>query len=137
VSQSVSSGSSTAPIQAAVRRKRILLIDDGEVVRAVLRTFLEEKGFRVCGEAGDGIEGVEQAKRLRPDLIVLDLAMPRMNGAEVASAINHDLPGIPIILFTMHEIGKSFASAPGITAVVSKTEGLNNLVRCMTASLGE
>ena len=132
--QSVSPEYSTELIQA-VRRKRILLIDDGEIVRAVVRVFLEEKGFNVCGEAADGVEGIEQAKKLQPDLILLDLAMPRMNGVEAAPIISHDLPGIPIILLTIHDVGKSLATATGITAVVSKTEGLNTLLECMNSYL--
>jgi DNA-binding NarL/FixJ family response regulator len=135
VGQSVSPEYSTARIQPAVRRKRILLIDDGDIVRSVVRAFLEEKGFNVCGEAADGVEGIEQAKKLQPDLIVLDLAMPRMNGVVAASIISRDLPGIPIILHTMHEVGKSLASATGISAVVCKTDGLNTLVECMRSSL--
>jgi len=134
MAQSVSPEYSTELIQA-VRRKRILLIDDGEIVRAVVRVFLEEKGFNVCGEAADGVEGIEQAKKLQPDLILLDLAMPRMNGVEAASIISHDLPGIPIILLTIHDVGKSLATATGITAVVSKTEGLNTLLECMNSYL--
>jgi len=52
-----------------------LLIDDGDAVRDVIRTFLEKRGFQVCGEAGDGIDAIEKAKALKPDLIILDLAM--------------------------------------------------------------
>lgn len=135
MSESISAGPSTAPIQAAVQRKRILLIDDGDEVRYVVRTFLQQKGFQVCGEATDGVDGIEQAKRLKPDLIILDLAMPRMNGVEAASVLSHCLPGTPIIVLTMYDVGKSLASATGITAVVSKTDGLNALVRCMSLYL--
>jgi DNA-binding NarL/FixJ family response regulator len=126
--------SSPTPFQA-VRTKRILLIDDGDEVRSVVRTFLEEKGFNVCGEAANGVEGIEQAKRLQPDLIVLDLAMPGMNGVEAASILSHSLPGVPIILLTMYELGKSLASAAGITAMVSKTDGLNTLVQHINSCL--
>ena len=68
-------------------RNRILVIDDGDWVRNIIGIFLEHAGFKVCGEAADGVEGIEQAKKLKPDLIVLDLAMPRMNGAETASVL--------------------------------------------------
>ena len=109
---------------------------NGDIVRAVVRTFLEEKGgFSVCGEASDGVEGIELAKKLRPDLIVLDLAMPRLNGVEAASVISRNLPRVPIIMLTMHDVGNSLATATGITAVVSKTDGLNALVRCMRSHL--
>src|SRR6267378_7906120 len=69
-------------------RNRILVIDDGDSVRDIIGIFLEHAGFEVCGEAADGVEGIEQAKKLKPDLIVLDLAMPRMNGAEAASVLS-------------------------------------------------
>jgi CheY-like chemotaxis protein len=70
-----------------IRPRRILVIDDGDSVRDVIRIFLEHAGFEVCGEAADGVEAIEQAKKLKPDLIVLDLAMPRMNGVEAASIL--------------------------------------------------
>src|SRR5258705_10381709 len=72
--------------------KRILVIDDGDSVRDVIRIFLEHAGFEVCGEAADGVEAIEQAKKLKPDLIVLDLAMPRMNGAEAAWILTQIMP---------------------------------------------
>lgn len=131
------SGTSATARVRPTFRKRILLIDDGNVVRSVVRAFLEQKGFDVCGEAADGVEGIEQAKKLKPDLIVLDLAMPRMNGVEAASVLSHTLPGVPIIILTMYEMGKSLTTATGITAVVSKTDGLNRLVRCMRSCLQE
>src|SRR5882762_7969378 len=61
-----------ADVNDAVRRPRILVIDDGDSVRDIIRIFLERDGFEVCGEGGDGVEAIEQAKKLKPDLIVLD-----------------------------------------------------------------
>lgn len=94
---------------------------------------MKKEGFQVCGEAADGVEGVEKAKALKPDLIVLDLAMPRMNGIEAASILSHTMPSIPIIMFTLYEefLGSSLISATGIKAVLSKTAGLDKLVACM------
>jgi PleD family two-component response regulator len=63
----------------SVRRSEILVIDDGDSVRDIIRIFLEREGFEVCGEGANGVEAIEQAKKLKPDLIVLDLAMPQMN----------------------------------------------------------
>ena len=60
--------------------KCILVADDNDIVRTVIRFFLETKGFEVCGEAADGVHAIEKAQQLKPDLIVLDVAMPRMNG---------------------------------------------------------
>src|SRR5258708_17530383 len=82
-------------------RSRVLVIDDGDSVRDIIGIFLENTGFEVCGEAADGVEGIEQAKKLKPDLIVLDLAMPRMNGVEAASVLNQTMPRVPIVLLTL------------------------------------
>jgi CheY-like chemotaxis protein len=79
-------------VNATVRTRRILVIDDGDSVRDIIRIFLEKDGFEVCGEAADGVEAVEQAKKLKPDLIVLDLAMPRVNGVEAASILSTTMP---------------------------------------------
>src|ERR1700756_2283979 len=120
-----------------IARKRILVIDDGDSVRDVIRVFLERDGFEVCGEAADGVEAIEQAKKLKPDLIVLDLAMPRMNGAEAASILSTTMPEVPIILLTLYQnvLGSALAAAVGVKAVLDKTEGLDKLVTCVRSLL--
>src|SRR5260370_5859384 len=93
----------TSPaVNESVRKRRILVIDDGDSVRDVIRIFLEHAGFEVCGEAADGAQAIEQAKKLKPDLIVLDLAMPRMNGAEAASVLSTTMPEVPVVLLTLY-----------------------------------
>src|SRR5690349_21054056 len=121
----------------SVQGKKILLIDDGKAVRDVIRIFLEKEGFQVCGEAADGVEGVEQAKKLKPDLVVLDLAMPRMDGVEAASILSRSMPTVPIVLLTMYgdAVGGLLASASGISAVISKTDGFEKLVTCVRSLL--
>ena len=121
----------------SVQGKKILVIDDGKAVRDVIRIFLEKEGFQVCGEAADGVEGVEQAKKLKPDLVVLDLAMPRMDGVEAASVISRTMPAVPIVLLTMYgdAVGSLLASACGISAVISKTDGFEKLVTCVRSLL--
>jgi DNA-binding NarL/FixJ family response regulator len=119
--------------------KRILVVDDSDTVRRVIRLFLESHtGLEVCGEAGDGVDGIEKAKELRPDLVLLDLAMPRMNGAEAASVLKGLMPDVPLILFTMYSesVGKSVMSAVGVSAVLSKPDGLGRLVECIQGLLG-
>ena len=113
------------------------MIDDGDSVRNIIRIFLERDGFEVCGEAADGVEAIEQAKKLKPDLIVLDLAMPRMNGAEAASILSSTMPSVPIVLLTlyMNVLGPSLASAIGVKAVIDKTEGMDKLVACVHSLL--
>jgi CheY-like chemotaxis protein len=83
-------------------KRRILVTDDGDSVRDAIRIFSEHAGFEVCGKAADGVQAIEQAKKLKPDLIVLDLAMPRMNGAEAASVLNTTMPKTPIVLLTLY-----------------------------------
>jgi CheY-like chemotaxis protein len=79
-----------------------------------------------------GSDAIEQAKKLKPDLIVLDLAMPRMNGAEAASILSQTMPDVPIVLLTLYQnvLGSAVASAVGIRAVLDKTKGLDKLVVC-------
>ena len=114
-------------------RSRILVIDDGDMARNIIGIFLEHAGFEVCGEAADGVEGIEQAKKLKPDLIVLDLAMPRMNGAEAASVLSTTMPDVPVVILTLYQnmVGPSLAEAIGVKAVLDKTEGLDKLVKCV------
>ena len=119
--------------------KQILIADDGVTVRQLIRRFLESKtAYQICGEAVDGLDAVEKAKALKPDLILLDLAMPRMNGAEAATVLRDVMPEVPIVLFTMYDesVGKSLISSLGIKAVLSKPDGMGNLVACVESLLG-
>jgi DNA-binding NarL/FixJ family response regulator len=121
----------------SVRRRRILVTDDGDSVRDIIRIFLERDGFEVCGEAADGVEAIELAKKLRPDLIILDLAMPRMNGVEAASILTKTMPDVPLVMLTLYQnlLGPSLASAIGVKAVVDKTDGMDKLVACVHSLL--
>jgi len=128
---------SQAPANRSIRRHKILVIDDGDSVRDVIRIFLEHAGFEVCGEAADGVQAIEQAKKLKPDLIVLDLAMPRMNGAEAASVLSSTMPKVPIVLLTLYKnvLGTALASAVGVKAIIDKTDGMDKLVACVRSLL--
>ena len=120
--------------------KSVLIVDDSDVVRSIVRIFLETlENCLVVGEASDGVEAVVQAQELRPDLIVIDLAMPRMNGVEAASVIKKFMPQSKIVLFSMYgeEVGKSIQSASGIDVVVSKPEGVGKLMKHLQAFLGD
>jgi DNA-binding NarL/FixJ family response regulator len=125
------------PSVTPVRKHRILVIDDGDSVRDVITIFLEHAGYEICGEAADGVQAIELAKQLKPDLIVLDLAMPRMNGAEAASILSATLPDVPIVILTLYKnvLGTALASAVGVTAILDKTDGMGKLVECVRTLL--
>ena len=83
---------------------RILVADDHQVVRTGLRTLLESKaGWRVCAEAANGREAVEKARELQPDVAVLDIGMPLLNGMEATRQIRKISPGTEILILTMHD----------------------------------
>ena len=80
---------------------RILLADDHELVRGGLRTVIEhEPGWKVCGEAETGPKTVEMARRLRPDIVIVDLEMPGFGGLEATRRIKHHLPTCEVLIFT-------------------------------------
>ena len=118
--------------------KHILIVDDSDTCRKITRLFLESQlGLEVCGEAVDGVDAIEKARALKPDLIVLDLAMPRMNGVEVASVLRAMMPGVPIVLFTMYDdtVGRALALCAGANIVVSKPDGGWKLIECVRSLL--
>jgi DNA-binding NarL/FixJ family response regulator len=119
--------------------KSILIADDSATIRTLIRAFIENRaGFEVCGEAVDGADAIEKAKELKPDLIILDLAMPRMNGAAAASVLKRRMPKIPIILFTMYDelMSETFSSAVQVDLVLSKPNGLHEMVTHLQDLLG-
>ena len=119
--------------------KSILIADDSATIRRLIRTLLQwQTGCEICGEAVDGVDAIEKAKRLKPDLILLDLSMPRMNGAEAASILKDQMPGVRIILFTMYSewFGDTLASALGVDIVLSKPDGMGKLVESVEGLLG-
>jgi DNA-binding NarL/FixJ family response regulator len=120
------------------RPTRVLIADDSGTVRGIIKVFLALRGdLEVCGEASDGLEAIKKAGEFKPDLILLDLAMPNMNGAEAASVLKTRMPEIPIILFTMFSdnIGQYLKSAIGVDVVLSKPEGMTALVKAIDAVL--
>jgi DNA-binding NarL/FixJ family response regulator len=116
----------------------ILIVDDNANIRRLLRSFVETNtGFEVCGEAENGPEGIEKAKELQPDLILLDLTLPGMLGTEAAPILKQLLPQVKIILFTLHTDGvnQALASTFDIDAVISKTDAITTLREHLIALL--
>lgn len=105
--------------------KRVLIADDSYDMRQLLcRVFEAEEGFEMCSEAVDGADAVAKARQCRPDLVILDLSMPVMNGLAAARIIHRENPDVPIILYTLYAqaIQQAEATAAGIRRVVPKTE---------------
>jgi DNA-binding NarL/FixJ family response regulator len=82
---------------------KILIVDDHSAARTTIRSLLDWHGFEVCGEAKDGKEAIEQVVELRPDLVLLDINMPVMNGVQAALEIRRFTPETKIVFFTIHE----------------------------------
>jgi CheY-like chemotaxis protein len=111
--------------------KSILIADDNAATRQVMLAYLELAGLKVCGFAEDGRDVTTKVPVLKPSLVILDLAMPQMNGLEAARTLNQIMPELPLVLFTFHDgvICQSEAADFGIDAVVPKSAGMNALVR--------
>lgn len=119
--------------------KTILLVDDSDFERFTIRAAVEGlTNFRVCGEAPNGVEALRMAPELKPDLVVMDLAMPLMNGLEAAALLKNAIPGVPIVLLTLYadEVHGPRSSAFGVATVLSKADGLAPLLECLDKLLG-
>jgi CheY-like chemotaxis protein len=110
--------------------KCILIADNNACIRKIIRTFLEgEAGLKVCGEAVDGYDAIEKAEQLKPDLIILELALPRMSGLAAAQTLKKMNPRTPIILFTLyHDAFPDFVTPAGFDAVVEKRGDISLLM---------
>jgi two-component system chemotaxis response regulator CheY len=108
---------------------RILIVDDSEITRRILGTLVRSRHWTVCGEAENGWSSVKKFQELKPDVVLLDLAMPDINGIETAKQMSASDPRVPLILFTICEIEgiESAAREAGIRAIVPKTEAWNLL----------
>ena len=110
--------------------KTVLVVDDSALIRKMLAAAFLSDGFKVCAEAKNGKEGIEAAKQSNPDLIILDLSMPVMNGIQAASELRKLFPTTPIILFTLYgnSLLQKDASRAGVNLVLMKTMPLPQLI---------
>jgi DNA-binding NarL/FixJ family response regulator len=112
---------------------QVLLADDHLIVRQGLRALLEREGFRVVGEAADGREAVQLSGKTHPDIAVLDLAMPSLNGLDAAREIVRAGPRIKVVLLTMHTEDPYVLEAlrAGVSGYVLKTQAGDDLVQAL------
>ena len=115
---------------------RILIVDDHAVVRRGIRALLEsEQGFTVAGEATNGREAVDMARRLQPDVIVMDLTLPQLNGLDAARQILKDAPRTEILVLTMHhseELARDVLQA-GARGYVLKSDADQSLISAISS----
>jgi DNA-binding NarL/FixJ family response regulator len=106
---------------------RILIADDDPTIRLLLRRFIEGHRFwEVCGEAQNGIEALEKARQLAPDLVILDCAMPVMTGLQAASEIAKIFPSLPMLLVSVQQLSPALVLAAreaGLKGAVTKDRG--------------
>jgi DNA-binding NarL/FixJ family response regulator len=107
---------------------RVLVVDDHEIARMGVRLLLSDKRqWDICGEAKDGAEAIDKVVQLSPDVVILDLNMPGMNGFETAVQIRRVAPSTRIVMYSVHEIPTT-ARLVGADAFVSKSSVAEDLV---------
>jgi DNA-binding NarL/FixJ family response regulator len=118
---------------------RILVADDFEIVRQGIKSLLRggPSGWEICGEAGNGQEAVEKTIELKPDLVVLDISMPIMNGIEAARQIRSLAPATKIVIFSMHNSAQLVEQAKkaGAHACLPKGTAAEELRKAIAALL--
>jgi DNA-binding NarL/FixJ family response regulator len=120
------------------RRVRLLIADDHEVMRLGIRNlFGARPGWSVCAEASNGQEALEKTLQFRPDVIIMDITMPVMNGLEAATKIWQQRPEIPVILFSLHLSDDLLPHLPtkGIRGAVAKGDAARDLIQAVEAVL--
>jgi CheY-like chemotaxis protein len=119
--------------------KTVLVVDDSPKIRELLADALLSDGFTTCVEAENGQEAIATAEQVKPDLIILDLSMPIMDGLEAAPALRRVLPETPIILFSLYgdRVSAAQASQAGVNLVLAKTVPLRMLLDKASELVGD
>ena len=113
---------------------KVLLADDHDVVRKGMKMLLEdEEGVLVIGEAADGAEAIEKVRMLLPDVVILDLTMPKMTGIEAAAIISQEYPSVKILIFSMHNNREYIINSveSGASGYLLKDTGKDDLLRAL------
>ena len=112
----------------------VLLVDDDDELRHLLRVTLSDRGFDIVGEAADGVEGVAQAARLQPDVIVLDLSMPTMDGLTALPLLAQVAAGSPVVVLSARDDDdiQARTAALGGRSFVRKPTTMNHLAQVLT-----
>ena len=119
-----------------MQKLRILLADDHDVVRRGLRSLVEaQAGWEVCGEAATGREAVEKAGRLKPNVVIMDITMPELNGLEATRQIRKAVPETQVLVLTVHESEELLAEAlrAGAHGCMLKSDAGRELVSAIEA----
>jgi DNA-binding NarL/FixJ family response regulator len=124
----------------AIRQVRVLIADDHPVARRGLRALLKtDPAFRIVGEAADGAESLRLVERLRPDIVVMDISMPGLNGLDVTRKLRRDAPAVKVIIFTIHfseEVARECLRA-GARAYVLKSDPDSDILEALRAVRGD
>jgi DNA-binding NarL/FixJ family response regulator len=117
---------------------RVLLADDHQLLRQAIRRALEDAGMDVVAEAGDGGEAVRLAGELQPDVVVMDVSMPVLDGIEATRRIHDDYPALPIVIITMHgdEALRRDAVNAGAAGFLTKDVSMQEVVKTITQAAG-
>ncbi len=122
------------PQREKMDRARILIADDHEIFRKGLCSLLEPRTeFQICGEAANGLEAVEKAKQLLPDVILMDISMPQIDGLQATRIICSELPNVRVLILSQHDSPYMLSAAlkAGASGYVSKSQ----VSRCLLVAL--
>lgn len=117
-------------------RTRLLIVDDHEIFRKGLRSLVESSGdLEICGEASNGLEAVEAARKLLPDVIVMDISMPHMNGLEATKQIRKEIPQSRVLVLSQHDSSHIVTAAieAGAAGYVTKSQVAHYLLIALEA----
>jgi DNA-binding NarL/FixJ family response regulator len=136
-------GEFLTPIEDSRRQRpvtRVLIVDDHAFIRRGVQTILHPfPEWELCGEADNGNDAIRMAHELKPEIIIMDISMPGLNGIEATRAIRKTQPGMKIVLLTLHESADLVRNAfrAGARGYLLKTDAEQELVRALTVVIGE